>query len=347
MGLVHDVATWWLGQMRDLLPARMRHAEDHSDAILADYRPGSGALTLSRRRRRRETPLGEVSATAPDRAALGALVGRNRSPPRLLLRLPADAVLERSVVLPLPAEPELNRVLAYELDRYTPFTAEEVFWTYEIERRDPVTGQLHLQLALIPRGTVQAVLDGLRTVGLPPAGIVVPRQKGRRAWRFRPEGPGARVRPGQRRALGLAAAGCAVLALAAVALPFIRQERELSEAEALIAASRPAVTEVEALRRRIGERAGDNEALAAEAARLGRPLEVLARLTTILPDDTHLTRLTLRLGVATLTGQSAAAARLIPALSADPAIRASAFAAPVTRQPGQEAEIFTIRVEFQ
>ena len=346
VGLVHDVAVWWGAQMRDLLPAGLRAAEDRSDAILAGFHPGAPTIILSRRRRGREAPLGEVPADASGAAAARRLAGGGARPLRTLLRLPAGAVLERPVVLPLATEAALDRVLSYELDRYSPFAGEEVFWTYAVERRDPAAGQIHLRLALVPRTGLAPALDTLRAAGMKPAGLVAPRAEGP-SWQFGLDAPGAgTASAGSRRVLRLAAGACAALALVAASLPFIRQHLSLAEAEARIAAARPAVTEVEALRRRLAQRVGGNDALSAEAARLGRPLEVLAALTGLLPDDTHLTALTLRHGVATMSGQSAAAARLIPALSADPSVRAAAFAAPVTRQEGGRGEVFSIRVEF-
>ena len=48
---------------------------------------------------------------------------------RVILRPDPAAVLERNVMLPLAAEHDVSRVLRYEMDRLTPFTAEQVFWS--------------------------------------------------------------------------------------------------------------------------------------------------------------------------------------------------------------------------
>jgi general secretion pathway protein L len=328
LGLVQDVAVWWAGQMRDLLPARLFRAEDRGDAVIATLRSGGSTVLLSRRRRGGEVPLGEITLDAVGATEGRRLAGLGRRPPRTLIRLSPAEVLERPVTLPLATEPELDRVLAYELDRLSPFATAEVFWTYAVERRDSLAGQVHLRLALVPRAVVAAALETLRAANLPPEGLLAPRAD-EPSWRFGLDAPGAARPRSGRGALRLAVTACAVLAFVALTLPFLRQHSALAKAEARIAAARPAVDQVEALRRRSAERAGGNDALATEAARLGRPLEG---------------------GVATLTGQttgpSAASARLIAALSADPAIRAAAFAAPVTRRQGGPGELFSIRVEF-
>ena len=82
-----------------------------------------------------------------------------------------------------------------------------------------------------------------------------------------------------------------------------------------------------------------------ERDKAGRPLVVLAAATRNLPDDTYLTEMELRQRKLTLSGRSAAAARLIAALTADGDFRNPAFAAPVTRLEALHAELFTINAE--
>ncbi len=88
------------------------------------------------------------------------------------------------------------------------------------------------------------------------------------------------------------------------------------------------------------------DALAAERAKTGDVLQILAAVTDIVPDDTWLTDLSLHQGKLGINGQSPAAARLIPALAADPSFRNPAFAAPVTRAPDGHADLFAIRAEL-
>jgi general secretion pathway protein L len=103
---------------------------------------------------------------------------------------------------------------------------------------------------------------------------------------------------------------------------------------------------VEALRKKVAAGTAGDEVLTAEAARIGDALQVLATVTDIIPDDSWLSELSLHQGKLGISGQSPAAARLIPVLAADPAFRNPAFAAPVTRAPDGHAELFVIRAEL-
>ena len=127
----------------------------------------------------------------------------------------------------------------------------------------------------------------------------------------------------------------------------MRQELAFRRLDARIAELRPDVDAADALRRRLSDRAAGAGVVAAEAARVGNAIGMLATITELMPDDTFLYGLTLRDRMLTITGQSASAARLIPALAADPAVANPVFAAPVTRNEFTNAESFSIRAEMR
>ena len=142
-----------------------------------------------------------------------------------------------------------------------------------------------------------------------------------------------------------AAAFCLLLAVGALATPFVRQEISLARLDQEIAAGRATAAEAEQLRGDLERLSNTVNLVESERDRAGRPLATLATLTRILPDDTYLSELTLQQRKVTLSGRSAAAARLIAALSAGEGLRNVVFAAPVTRLEPVRAELFTITAE--
>ena len=58
---------------------------------------------------------------------------------QVVLVLPDDQVLRRTVELPLAARENLREVVSFELDRYTPFAAEDVMFDLPEAAGDPVT----------------------------------------------------------------------------------------------------------------------------------------------------------------------------------------------------------------
>ncbi|TDH58441.1 hypothetical protein E2C06_32630, partial [Dankookia rubra] len=159
---------WWTGRLREMLPARLRAGTLPPDALLVTLRP-DGEADFAQRRRGRETPLGRF---ALDAAALSTLpAALRRRPRRVLLRPAPGALLERAVVLPLAAQHDPAGVLRYELDRLTPFAAEEVHWSWRQEARDVARNALRLRLSLLPRAPLEAPVAALRRAGLAPAGL--------------------------------------------------------------------------------------------------------------------------------------------------------------------------------
>ena len=344
--MITELISWWTRQILDLVPERIARRDPASaNAILATPDAGDsgapGAVRLSLRRQGQEQVVGRHE---PGQAVLPNLMREHRSLP-LLLRLPTDSLLIRNVSLPLAAEAGLERVLEYEMDRLTPFTAAELFWSARLLRRNKEAGRLELRLSLVPRAWLDAPLATLRDAGGRLAGLEVLGAGREPTQRIAIAHEPTRERVRQRRLLIAAAGGCACLALLAIILPFLLQSAAFAGIDRRIAALQPQVRDAEALRARIRSGSAGADTIAAARGHLGDPLALMAALTRVLPDDTYLTDLTLRDGIITVSGQSAGAVTLISALSADPAFVAPAFSAPVTRIESNNSDLFSIRAQ--
>jgi len=329
---------WWFGQLAELLPDWLRRSGPTSADALVIARVGNGAIEAALRRNGRETDLGRFALASSELAKLP----RSGSRPAVL-RLTRSDILEKTLNLPLAAQAELDQVLAFEMDRETPFAPEEIYWSHRVEAVDRQQGRLSVRLCLIPKTSVAPLLAALGHVGLMPkwaeidddgAGLPVLPLNGERRPQHR-----------SRRLVWAAAACCAALAVAAIVTPFARQTLELAALDGEVQAQQPAAARAEALRREIDGLSGSADLIKSERNKAGRPLEALAAVTRLFPDDTYLTEFTLRQRKLTLTGRSAGAARLIGALAADSRFHNTGFAAPVTRVEALRAEVFTITAE--
>ena len=119
--------TWWRQQLLDLVPEGLvRGSGPEANALVADAAV-PGVVTLLRRRRGAETRVTQARLDEPGLPALRAALNGRPSGEPVVLRLAPTSLLERMVTLPLAAERELARVLRYEMERLTPFTADEVY----------------------------------------------------------------------------------------------------------------------------------------------------------------------------------------------------------------------------
>ena len=344
MTTIRAFFSWWFGQLAELLPQGLRRTVLTAvDAMvikpIGPLGRGIEAVAIGLRRNGRETPLGRFGLGATDLAELPRKTGRTA-----VLRLSEQDVLGKTVTLPLAAERELEQVLGFEMDRETPFKAEEIYWNHQIDGVDRQNGRLSVRLILLPKANLAPLLTALGQFGIRPRRAEI--ADGPDAGAYLPlEGDGGRTHRASHRLIWSAAVCCAILGVAAVVTPFVRQGRALASLDQQIAVGRTAAAEADSLRQEIDRLTGSADFVESERDKAGRPLAVLAAATRVLPDDTYLTEMELQKRKVTLTGRSAAAARLIGPLAADGSFRNPGFAAPVTRVEALHTELFTINAE--
>jgi general secretion pathway protein L len=342
--MVREFFSWWFEQLADLLPQELRRsALSTADALvvtpIGPLGHGVEAVAVDLRRSGKETPLGRFGLGAVGLAELPRTAGKTT-----VLQLQEADVLGKTVTLPLAAERELDQVLAFEMDRETPFKAEELYWNHRTIAADRQNGRLSVRLSLVPKANLDPLLAALAQIGIEPTRVEI--ADGSDKGFYVPlVGDGGRAHQTSNRLLWLAAACCAALALGAIVTPFVRQELNFASLNREIALGRTAAAEADSLRQEIDRLSGSAGFIESERDKAGRPLVVLAATTRILPDDTYLTEMELRQRKVTLSGRSAAAARLIGAFAADGQFRNPAFSAPVTRLEALKSELFTINAE--
>jgi general secretion pathway protein L len=327
--MLASFVSWWLARIQELLPSALTTAVTRPrDGLVVETAP-DGQIAVWFRRRGKLTP-----------ATLGAaarLAGRKP----VLLHPPAGTVLQKTHVVPTVASRQMQQMLHHELARITPFAAADLFWHWQARAKASNRARTDVTLTMVPRQALAAMVTALEDVGLKPGFVEV--------------GPPERptllpVDAVAGRTLGTIltrglAWGCAALAIVALLLPVALQELAFYNTEAAIADLQPTIAQVDALRRRMEAGDAGRDILTQETERIGDVLQTLAAVTRILPDDTYLTDFALRDRQMTLSGRSASAPRLITGLSADPAIRNAAFAAPVTRIEGATSDLFSIKAE--
>ncbi len=346
--MLGEFAIWWLRQMRDLVPQRWRRDPARlPDGLIIDCGAGmtgpQSRIALLRRRNGREVPLGQFVADGSTSASLPGPVAHYSRRGALSLRLQI-APLERDVVLPLAAEKDVASILPYDVQRLTPFTADDVFWSWSIVARDVSRQRLRLRLCIVLRATVLPLLHRLAESGLVPSTLETCTSAGM-VRRMPLDGSAAEAR--RHRGVRRLVVGLAVMitVLGGLATPFVLQSVDIAAVESRIDALRPEVKRVEALQHRLAARSVDADVIAAERTRVGDALQVLASVTDLLPNGTYLTDFALRQRRLTLTGRSVSAAKLIAGLSGHSPIRDPVFTAPVTRDPSADNDTFTIRAE--
>ncbi len=277
--------------------------------------------------------LGEVllGSTVVD-PAVSALLKSHEHP--LAVLLPVDWLLSRTIALPAAARENLRQVISFELDRFTPFSAEQVYFDFHLNARREGADMLPVEVALVPRKRVDDWLGVLRS-----AGIAVDSLSAAGLWDDANLLPPA-LRPRlnlKRLAQRMAPAALVVVLLAtAMALP-LWQKREIAiSLQSREAALRGKAGKVMELRERADEEIKALEVIRDQWQTFPPVLDVLQVLTNLLPDDTSLQRMEVKGKTLTINGTSSSASSLIGLLQNSPAFDNPHFLSPVTQQRGKE-----------
>ncbi len=152
-GLV-EFLRWWKAELLAAVPPSWRNRFATGGPALVSpegedwvsWKPAGHALAESGRAR-----VGSLDE-AGRRAAFRRLLGEGPGvAPNVWLVLPESEALRRTVTLPLAAEESLRDAVGFELDRFTPFSAEQAWFDCRVLARDANAQRIDVDLAVAPR----------------------------------------------------------------------------------------------------------------------------------------------------------------------------------------------------
>lgn len=264
--------------------------------------------------------------------------------PRQVLMLPASEALRRRIVLPAAAEEHLGQVLSYEMDRHTPFRADQVYFDHRIQRRDEVARHLAIDLVAIPR----AELDG-RLAALPSALDAADiADDGRPAgFNLLPADRRARRVDRRLRLNVILLLGALVLAWLVMAQSLALREQALEALGEEVAAARSEANQSAALKRQLRDAIDGASFLARRKAEQPVAVDVLVEVTRLVPDDTWLERLSFVGSQVQLQGQSARADKLIGILTESKCLANPQFQGIIQPDGATGKERFSLAAELK
>lgn len=305
--------SWWRSELLSALPPAWRE-------WVAAERPIVTMAPVSDSWQLRRVRAGRVEAeesVESDREALAQGVQRLRveeeHAPRQVLMLPAVRTLRRRMTLPLAAEEHLASVLAFEMDRQTPFRADQLYFDHRIKKRDTTARTMLVEMLAVPRTVLDELLQKVGGLQLDAADVAA----GDLPAGFNLLPPDRRARRVDKRLrINL------ILGVAAVALIWLVMWQSLALRERAIdalnkdkASSSAAAMQSAELKRQLRDAIEGASFLADKKAGEAVTVDVLAEITRLVPDDTWLERLSFIGTQVQLQGQSARADKLIGILT--------------------------------
>lgn len=343
---------WWLAELKACLPLRLRHIlfrprdritfERKGDGVLVQYISNGnsrdlGAVLVADR------PVEAIAADIDQRLMTLAAGGRD-----MLLRIAGGAVLRRLVEMPAATEENLREVMTFDMERQTPFTAEQVYFDARVVRRLPERHRIAVELIVVPRTFADPTLAALQSWGVAINGIDV--AKTGDEPRVIPLASQSATLPASRRlrlATGALAGVAAVLLIGVIVLPLRRQQAELEGLTAQVASARKAADGARKTQDAIDHLSALDRFLFERKTARPPKVALLDELSRIVPDDTWLYRVRFSGDEVQTFGYSAAPSNLIGPFEASPFFKDPQFMAPLMRDPRVDAERFTISLQTE
>ncbi len=339
---------WWGGQLRELLPQRWRGwFSTGADWYLLQV----GGTQWTLRHAGRAEPLASWEED-PDQSrplVLNAALQRvDREDLRLALLLPSMAVLRRNLSLPLAARDNLLQVVAFEMDRQTPFNVAQVYYAARELPIPAAAGRVQVELVAVMRQTLDPLLARLRAQGIAIDAVDVARADDRLGVNLLPpEQTPRRAHP--RRRLNLALGAACVLLLLLVCGQWLHNRRlVLQQMQAEVASMRGEAQQVATLRQQLQDNVGAAGFLARRKKETVSMLSLLQDATARLPDSTWLERFSVdNTGQIGMQGQSQQAAKLLDALKDSKVITDAGFQGSIQPDPATGKERFYLTAKVR
>jgi general secretion pathway protein L len=344
---------WWLRELAACIPpalrqrlfrARGRLVFDVEGAVISVRDADNGnERFLGRVADADEHP---TAAAAELRGLLAGIDARRRD---MRLRLSPAAALRRRIEMPAAAEENLQQVVAFDMERQTPFPADQVYFQARVVERFPDRHRIGVDLIVVPRSLADPAIELLRRLGIAVGGIEMTAGGERQPRVFSLAADSGREPANRRRRLATAtlAGAAGVLAVAAVIVPLQRQEQRAAALAAEVAAAKTQADVARRTQEEIDTLAAIDRFLSERRATRPPKVAVIDELTRVLPDDTWLYRFRITGEEVQTFGYSAAASNLIAPIDTSDMFRTPQFLAPLMRDQRIDAERFHISFQIE
>ena len=340
---------WWFGELRQALPSSWQQKLQHALRRITLRLDGESLLVgVDENRSLQPLETFSISQGVPlQQQQIADLLTEHDllEAPRFLL-LEEQAVLRKEILLPAAAESNLFQVLTFEMDRQTPFRAQEVYFDWKIRERSSDSGQIKLEIFVLPRRHVDTVLHALQQRKLAPAGIDILDDGKTLGLNLLPAEQ--RVREVNRKArMNFALAGVAILILALVMTQSLYlRAHQVSELEAAIAEVQDEARRVQRIKEQIGDSSEAATFLTVRRDSSPLAIEILADVTKILPDDTYLDRLVIGQADVQMQGKSQNAQQLIERVNESDLLDGASFRGSTRLDARSGLEIFEVNASI-
>lgn len=341
---------WWGRELAFLLPLRLRQRlRDRQGRLIVSS--GAETFLLWHFRDDAVQSQAEAQLVLTDAASFQALRQQNPAFDKAerVLRLSPDQGLYRILYLPAAVQENLSQVVRFELDRYTPFKPEQLYFSVQVLDKTE-SGQLRVLLVLTPHTVLDPLLAQLDGLGFRPHRVeypvaredIDPNQLHHNLLPEHFQETGARLGQFLHGALHVLVL---LLLLAVMVWPVWQEGEAVERVKQAIKALDKQTQRVEAQQQEIDALHAETQKLIDTKRQTPALSAMLSELTKRLNDDTWLTHLQYADKHLQIQGQSPAASALIGVLEASDFFNNVSFVSPLTQDKTTGRERFQISMD--
>lgn len=258
-------------------------------------------------------------------------------------------VLIKRVSLPASTEENLYEVIQYEMDRYTPFNKDDVYFDYRVEDRIKDKELIKVLLIVVRKEVLNPVVFAIENSGIHLQSINVvnsqnPDQTLQNVKLLRSHNDLGSTQQSSTKWLAAAVVGLLLLTgLTPLVINYMHISKltsELDELEKTVQKVKQLQSEYTKMQNQVGYLIKIKE-------KNPSIIELLNLLTTSIPDHTYVQRLSLEGGLLSIQGSSASASGLIPIIDKSGMFDDIRFAAPVTQGGADGLERYSITAQIK
>ena len=272
---------------------------------------------------------------------------------RVRICLDRDEALLRRVTMPAATEENLRQVLAFEMDRLTPFRAEEVYFDCRVESREADGSRIGVELGVVRRELVDARLDTFRRWGASVQGVALRDDIGHGGslLDLLPREQRGEEESGRERLVRLSLIGLVVaLLFAALFVPALLKRETIKSMLPVIGKTKVEAEATDALGRELDKQVADYNFLLAKKHSIYPALAYLEEVSRLLPDQTWVQQFDFKTIGKTrevqVSGETNSSSKLIEILEQSTLLRNATQKGTLTRgsQPGLERFVIAAEV---
>lgn len=343
---------WWGRELAFWVPEKLRQALSDKSGYVFLTVIGE-TLQITRMTEEDKQTVAELAITEQGLAQYQTLMDENTDLEKAhcILRLTSEQAIKKILYLPVAAKENLNQVVAFELDRYTPFKTEQVYFSVKQLSKE-TNGQIKVLLVVTPKTTLDSICLELNNAGIYPAVVEYEQaandfEQDLEIYNLLPE----QIRPRKDRVTQILTwlfAGIALLlSIAVLVYPVWHEGQTVKSLKQQLKGLTKDASLVQSRQLEIDDIVDETTRLIKTKNSTPSMTELINTLSKLIPDDTWVTHFRYNEARLQIQGQSPVASTLIGILEASSLFSNARFVSPLTQDKRTGLERFQISVDIK